>query len=374
MLVPVLLLAACGGSLDRESFVADQRLAYKKQREAEENLEIPPDLMSGSFDDAMDVPPLGGSGSATYSQYVDERTRRRAIAAEGDVLPQVEDVELRREGDIRWLEVDAPPKEVWPRVVSFWREKGILLTEQNPTTGVMKTGWLENRAEIRDDFITNTLRKVVDGLYATSTRDQYRVRLEPGQERATTDVYLTHRGMAERYATNAVGEDTQSVWEPSGSDPGKEAAMLRELMIYLGVTEQRAERLLAQEKERAPKSRLVTGPDGDKALLIADEYRSAWRLTGLALDRVGFAVEDRDRTQGVYYVRYDDPAKGQEKKGFMSKLAFWRGGEIDTVSQYQVRLSAEGEQTRVVVLDQVGRAADDATAERILTLLNEQIR
>jgi outer membrane protein assembly factor BamC len=367
-----LLISACSSVPSLDEYLPDQTLEYKKQREAADNLEIPPDLTGGDFDDAMDVPDVGGS--MTYSEYVGERGKRREIAASGDVLPDVENVELRRDGDNRWLEITGSPQQVWPRVVSFWRQQGILLAEQDPAAGVMKTDWLENRAEIRKDFVTNVMRKVVDGLYATSTRDQYRVRIEPGLTSGTTDLYLTHRAMEERFASNAVGEDTQSIWEPAPSDPGKEAEMLRRLMVYLGVTEQRADRQLAEQQPQASKSRLETGPGGETTLVISEEYRYAWRLTGVALDRVGFAVEDRDRSQGVYYVRYDDPSKGQEKEGWTSKLAFWRSNEVDTVTQYQVKLTGDGNQTRVVVRDRVGRRDDSATANRILTLLSEQIR
>jgi outer membrane protein assembly factor BamC len=373
-LVPVLLLSACSGTPDITDYLPDQSLEYKKQREAAENLEVPPDLTAGSFDDALDVPEIGGVGSTTYSEYVGERSKRRQIASSGDVLPDVQGVELRRDGNNRWLEIKGSPQQVWPRVVSFWREQGILLAEQNPASGVMKTDWLENRAEIRKDFVTNVIRKVADGLYATATRDQYRVRVEPGLTSGTTDLYLTHRAMEERLTKNIVGEDTQSVWEPSPSDPGKEAEMLRRIMVYLGVTEQRAERQLAEQQSQAPKSRLEVGAGGETTLVVSEEYRYAWRLTGVALDRVGFAVEDRDRTQGIYYVRYDDPSKGQEKEGWASKLAFWRSEQVDTVTQYQVKLTGEGNQTRVVVRDRVGRRDDSATAQRILTLLNEQIR
>ena len=108
--------------------------------------------------------------------------------------------------------------------------------------------------------------------------------------------------------------------------------------------------------------------------MIDEDYRNAWRLVGVALDRVGFAVEDRDRTQGVYYVRYDDPNKGQEKKGFASRLAFWRSEDVDTVTQYRVQVVQEGGQTRVIVRDQAGQRDSSATGQRILTLLNEQIR
>lgn len=365
-LVPA--ITGCGGG-GLERYVPDKRLDYKKQREAGENLEVPPDLTVGAFDDALDVP----GGAATYSEFMDERQTRKAIATSGDILPEVENVKMVREGTSRWLEIEDTPKRIWPRVIAFWREQGILLVDQDPVAGVMKTDWLENRAEIRRDFLTNTIRRVAPGLYATSTRDQYRVRIEPGLEQRTTDLYLTHRGMEERVVESSPNTVESTIWEPSGTDPDKEAAMLRRLMVYLGVTEERANRMLADEQTRASRSRLEQ--DGG-VLVIGEEYRRAWRLTGLALDRVGFAVQDRDRTQGIYFVRYDDPDRGPEKKkGFGSKIAFWRSDDKpDTDTEYQVKLSSEGDETRVVVRDQAGRIDDSETARRILALLNEQIQ
>ncbi|AGA91656.1 putative lipoprotein [Thioflavicoccus mobilis 8321] len=368
-----LLLAGCGSS-GLKNIAPDQRLAYKRQQEAAENLEIPPDLTAATFDDALDIPAAGG-GATTYSEFEGQRSRRQQMAAttSGAVLPDVKGVELRREGDNRWLEVEAMPQQVWPKIVAFWREQGILLVEQDPATGTMRTDWLDNRAEIRQDFVTNMLRKVVDGLYATSTRDQYRVRIEPGLDRGTTDIYLTHRGMEEKLVRNTAGEGTNTVWEPAGSDPGKEAEMLRRLMIYLGVSEQGAKRMIAQGTKEPSISRLVTGADGP-ALMISEEFRRAWRVTGLALDRVGFAVEDQDYTNGVFFVRYADTDKVSEKKGLVSKLAFWQSGDKKGVAKYQVKLVGSGDQTRVTVLDAAGQREKSDTAQRILRLLQEEIR
>lgn len=371
----MLLLPGCSSGPKLEDYLPDQSLEYKKQREASENLEVPPDLTSVSFDDAMDVPSVGGDGTATYSEYVGQSSRRQQIAGSGNVLPEVKSAKIRREGSSRWLEVTGTPQQIWPKVVGFWRSQGILLLEQDPLTGIMKTDWLENRAEIRKDFVTNIFRKVADGLYSTSIRDQYRVRIEPGVTGGTTDLFLTHRAMEEHVRSTASGESADTIWKPAPSDPGKEAAMLRRLLVYLGVSENQAVGLAAQQQgPSATKSRLSTGPGGQSELIINDEFRRAWRLTGVALDRVGFAVEDRDRTQGIYYVRYDDPSKGQEKKGWGSKLAFWRKDDLSTVEQYQVKLQGDGSQTRVVVRDRVGRPASSATSERILRLLSEQIR
>lgn len=375
-----LLLAGCG---TMEELLPDQSLQYKEQREASANLELPPDLAGASFDDALDIP--GASGSATYSSYAGERAARAGLAASGAVLPDVQGVSLRRAGDRRWLQVDAPPKAVWPEVVAFWRQQGVVLEEQNPATGLMQTGWLENRAEVRTDFITRQVRKVLDGMYSTSTRDQYRIRLDAGPTPDTTEVYLTHTGMEERLVRNTVGEGATTVWEPAPSDPDKEAVMLRRLMLFLGVSERDAQRMLtagggsagtgastaATVGAGAGAALVGSGPSAE--LVIPGEFRQAWRQTDLALDRTGFAVEDRDRSAGVFYIRYDDAERGRGKRGLTDRLAFWRGSERG-VEQYQVRLVDGGSETRVRVLDAAGQPAGNGTGERILALLQEELR
>lgn len=376
-LAPVLvglMLAGCGSSSIIDNMLPDQTLVYKKQREAAENLEIPPDLSKGQVSDALDVP---AGGAATYSEYAGERSKRREMATSGDVLPEVKDVELKHEGNSRWLEVGAPAAAVWPRVVAFWREQGILLVEQNPAVGVMKTDWIENRAAIRQDFMTRMMMKIAEGLHSTGTRDQYRVRLERGAKPGTTDIYLTHTAMHERILSNTVGEGANAVWEPVPSEPEKEAEMLHRLMVYLGVTEQRAAgaaRGTGEGAARPTTVRLV--PDGaGSALIISEEFRRAWRQTGVALDRTGFAVEDRDMSAGTYYVRYDPGSEGARKKeGFFSKMAFWRSKDIDPVKKYQVKLVGSGNETRLTVLDAAGQRDDSPAGRKILSLLQEQIR
>jgi outer membrane protein assembly factor BamC len=373
-------IAGCGSATVQE-MLPDQTLAYKKSREASENLELPPNLRAGSFDDALDVPSLDGGG-ATYSDYASGRAKRQDTVSSGEVLPAVANVEMRRSGSERWLEIQGSPQQVWPRVIAFWRQQGVLLVEQDPAVGVMKTDWLDNRAEIPQDFITRQLRKVVDGLYATSTRDQFRVQVEAGPRAGTTEVRLTHKGMEEKLVTNTLGDGSRTVWEPSGTDPGKEAEMLRRLMLFLGASEQQAKQALAGSPKgqgaasAAPASpaRVVT-EGGSQVLIIADEYRRGWRMVGSALDRAGFSVEDRDMTRGAYYVRYQDTdaRAGAQKPSLGSRLAFWRKDDIDRVKQYQIRVEGGETQTRVTVLDAKGNPDGSASAGRILALLAEQM-
>ena len=193
--LPALVLSFALGACGTQEILADRSVDYKKQRQADERLEIPPDLTRSSIQDSLVVPDLAPAQTATYSEYVSERQgTTRTSKAGSTVLPKFDDVTVKRDGNQRWLLIQASPEQVWPKVVEYWRDNGILLIEEDPTIGVMETGWLENRANIKSDFITDTLRSFLDGLYASATRDQFRVRLEPGEEAGTTELFSDPQG------------------------------------------------------------------------------------------------------------------------------------------------------------------------------------
>jgi outer membrane protein assembly factor BamC len=372
LFLPLLLLGCSSGG----GFFSDSERVYRTQQETVDDLEIPPDLTRSTIQDAMGVP---GGGAASYEEYTSRRDEvggTSQAAAGSEVLPEFENLSFQRDGDQRWLLIQSTPQQIWPRVVDFWRSNGLLLVEQDPAIGIMKTDWLESRADIKMGTLTEFFRKAVGGLYSSATRDQFRVRLEPGLEPGTTELYLTHRGMEEKLVENVSGQADTTYWTPRPNDPGIEAAMLRSLMVHLGVTKEEAERLTATPEESQLRSRLFKS-DEENFLSIREGFARAWRLTGVALDRIGFAVEDRDRSAGIYYVRYNRLESDKEKKkGFFSKLAFWRDDdeEIDESVQYRVALSEQGEETRVEVRNQQGERDNSSVAQRILTLIHEQIR
>lgn len=378
IVLSTVLLSACGG-VTVDDVLPDKQVEYKRERQAERNLEIPPDLTTDRINDRMSVPDNFGGVSTSYSEYVTDRKLRGADAgvqqaASSSVLPAIKNVEVRRDGDVRWLAVDAPVAEVWQRIIDFWQDSGILMVEQDPGVGIMRTSWLENRANISRDFITDTFRKVLDGFYEAGTRDQYRVRLERA-ENGGTEVYLTHYGMEEQVLKGSTGDVERTVWVPRERDPGLEVEMLRRMMVYFGAADERARVQLASGNRNAPsRSQLVNTGTGAE-LRIDESFSRAWRLIGLALDRVGFAVEDRDRSQGIYYVRYNDPSKEEADEGWLSKLAFWSDDkDVDKINRYQVKVNSDDAQTSVTVNNEQGQRDGSPTAVRILTLLKEQIR
>ena len=341
-------------------------------------LEAPPDLVLPSGDNRYAVPDVNPKGSATFSAYDKERSGKPQASGGQPLLPQVEKVSIERAGSQRWLAVQIPAAEVWPVIKDFWQEMGFIITLELPDAGVMETDWAENRAKIPQDALRNLLGKVIDGLYSTAERDKFRTRLEVGAD-GRTEIYISHRGMYEVFEGTVGGGDQgqgKTVWQPRPADPELEAEMLRRLMVRFGVEESRAQTLLA-EKGAPPQAALLKGTDAAPGVQMPESFDRAWRRVGLALDRIGFVVEDRDRAGGVYYVRYADPeANTKQEKGFFSKLAFWRSSDDPKAKavRYQVQLKGSESETRLGVYQDDGTPAKNDTGNRIATLLFEQLK
>ena len=361
LLAGVLLVSACS-TLDKVA-PGRKKVDYKKSK-ATAALEVPPDLSSSTINAA---PGTLDSASSSVSVFNEGLPAGATL-----VLPDQSNMKFERDGDQQWLVVQGSPSQVWPKVREFWLEEGFLIKMEDPRVGILETGWSENRADIPQGPIRNVLGKVMDFAYSAATRDQYRVRLERGAESATTEIYLTHRGVEEVIKGSV--EDNSTVWEPRPSDPELEAEMLKRMMVFLGVEEQKAEAMLKREATaRKPRAQLVSVKSGSM-LMLEEDFSRAWRRTGVALDRVGFAVEDRNRSEGIYYVRYNDPLADQDKDGILGKLAFWSSGDEDDATQYQIEVQAHGASTHIVVNDAQGNRDTSSTAKRILSLLEEELR
>ncbi len=376
LVLPLFLLALGGcSSTGLDSVLPDKKVEYKKEVIADRHLEVPPDLTSSRIENR--IPGLQG-GTTTYSEYAGVRKGMAGAgsrATNQNVLPENPGIKVMREGKDRWLVIEAPTDAVWDKVLDFWQENGILLDQQDPTIGVMETSWLENKANVSTGFITDFIQGFFEGAYDAGIRDRFRIRLERGEEPETTELYLVHFGMEQDFITATNNEDDQIYWKIRPRDPGLEAIMLNKLMVYLGLAEAEAKAALTAEKElEGVKSRMIKGRDGVE-LLISEPFSRAWRLAGLALDRVGFMVEDRNRSRGIYYVRYNDPMAGESEGGWLSRLAFWRSGDkVDEAILYQVQLESADDGTRLRVADEQGKLLDGDTAKRILTLIQEQLK
>jgi outer membrane protein assembly factor BamC len=373
-------LAGCGML---SSIVQGKKVEYKTSSKLPP-LEVPPDLTTPQADERYAVPEAKPSGTTTYSEYSRERppgttpgpAAQTAATAQTALLPSPDKVRLERAGSERWLVVKAPPEQVWPDVKSFLEAAGFQLKMQDQATGIIETEWRESHPLIPEGGIRGALTRALATVYSSGLRDKYRVRLERGAEAGTTEIYVSQRGMEEVF----VGSDKErTMWQPQPPNPEAEAEMLSRLLAKFGTDEAKAMAQTAQSNGSA-KAQLASAGEGGRQLLVNDPFDRAWRRVGLALDRVGFTVEDRDRSKGLYFVRYIDPLgdKKKEDKGWLSKLAFWRSdddaGGVNPKDRYRIRVSDSGAESRVDVQNSTGTVDKSPTAERILTLLLDQLK
>jgi outer membrane protein assembly factor BamC len=355
-----------GGCSNMNGLFGGDSVDYRSAAGQARPLEVPPDLTQLS----RTAPPAGGTVSASQAAAATAAARSPAAPGAQTVAITVRgEVRVEREGDQRWLVVPMPAEQLWPQVAQFWRDAGFTLVTENAEAGVMETDWRENRAKLPDDLIRSTLGRIAPGLYDTGYRDRFRTRLErvPG---GSTEIYVTHRGLEEVY-TDARREMTG--WQPRPREPELESEFLARMLVRMGTPPEQAQAVVAAAPERAPRARVVAGQPA--ATLEVDEtFDRAWRRVGLALDRSGFSVEDRDRTAGLYFVRYVDPkALAQEDPGFFARL-FGSGTPAATPVRYRIQVAAAGDRTRVAVLDAAGAPDTSESAQRMIAVLVGELR
>lgn len=342
-------------------------------------LEIPPDLDQVTRNDRYNIPSRPQIVSANAEAAKAQMEAEARGDAPAQVLPQTEVAKVVRDGSVRYVHVSEPPEKIWPLLSDFWASVGLVVKSQDATTGVMQTEWAENKANLPKDIIRATLGRAIDFVYDTGTRDQYRARMERADD-GTTNIYITHRQMVEVLKGR---QEDSTIWQPGPSDPELEAVMLTKLAQKLeqefNPAAKPAEQAAVDELQAVkyqPMSEVINGPDGKpEAVVISEPFDRAWRRVGVALDRSGFEVVDRDRSLGLFMISYLDPDYEQQKKseqGFFTNL-FSKAKAVDPV-QYRLRLAPEGDKTRVTVLSAEGRADETGVAPRILTLVGEATR
>lgn len=355
VLAALSLMAGCAA-------LEEDKINYKSAAKAQP-LEVPPDLTQLRKDSRYAIE----STSATASGFANAR---QVVKDAGTATNNLGDVRMERSGNQRWLVVKRPADKVWDSLREFWTSNGFVLSTDSADVGIMETDWAENRSKIPQDFLRRTLGKVLDGLYSSGERDRFRTRVERTAE-GSVEIYVTHRGMVEEYDSP---RKDRTVWMPRPADPELEIEFLRRMMVALGVPKEQASLAAGPQSTASATASTLTQYQGQPALLLTDDIDRAWRRAGLALDRSGFTVEDRDRSKGLFFVRYVATAAGKPEPGFFAKM-FGDNPKGPELTRYQIRVQSRTEGgTAVSVLTQAGQAEKSDNAEKILKLLANDLR
>jgi outer membrane protein assembly factor BamC len=392
--------SALAGCSNVEGLFSGDKVDYRSNSTRSSGLDVPPDLtqlakdtryqpstgvVSASTFQAAPAPPgtpvtAAAPAAATPAATTPAATTQVAAAAATPATPTVApaaigNFKIERLGNDRWLSTTLTPEQVFPQVRAFWKDNGFELAQDRPEAGVIETVWAENRAKLPNDFIRRSIGRLFENAYSTSELDKFRTRVE--RTATGSDIYISHRGMEEKY----IGERKEStVWQPRPADPSLEAEFLARLMVKLGAKDEEAKAVVATAAAvptAAPARARVLADRPGPTLQVDDGFDRAWRRVGLALDRSGFTVEDRDRAQGVYFVRYVDPKfAGKEEPNFFAKLfSFGKKDEGGGLAKYRVKVTGEGSaSSSVAVQDSTGKPESGEAGQRIVALLLEDLK
>ena len=365
IVVLALGLTACSSF---SSLTASDKVDYKKQGEVRgPNLALPPDLITAQADRRFIVQ----DGTATMSEY--SQAVKKSSQMRTNVLTGIPGMKIERDGDKRWLVVDKSAASLYPQIKDFWQENGFLLLIDSPSTGIMETDWAENRTKIPQDIIRRTLGKVLDSLYDSGERDKFRTRLEV-QKPEVTEIYISHKGAIEVPLIDA-GTTISTRWTVRPSDPELEAIFLTRLMERLGMTQEQAKAQITTTAAapKTPKAKLIE--DGAETRIeMTQSFDRAWRDVGLALDRSNFTVDERDRSKGIYFVRYVNPKDLGDSRGWFGRT-FGKTDDADKKAKvYRVVVQDRGQNQIVIsVQDSDGKPENTATGNQLLTTLDRQL-
>ena len=349
----VVALSACSAF---ESDKVDYRSITKAP-----DLSVPPDLTQLKKETRYTMVDGGVSASSKVTANPVADKSLLGVNAVGDIR-------IERSGTQRWLVVKRKADTLWDPVKDFWQENGFLLSMDQSNLGIMETEWAENRAKIPLDFIRSSIGKLLDNLYSTPERDKYRTRLETNAN-GETEIFISHRGMKEVYVTE---RSDQTVWQPRPADPELESEFLRRLMIKLGTAPEQAASLIANAQ--SPKALAVAATlDGRPVVQIGENFDRAWRHVGLALDRTGFTVEDRDRNRGIYFVRYVGDDSTESKPGFFARM-FSSSPASTGPGKYQIVVRSDADTSTVTVQTEKGDVDTSLTAQRIVKVIADDIK
>jgi outer membrane protein assembly factor BamC len=362
-----LALALSGCSMI-ESAMPGDHLDYRSGASKTPSLEVPPDLTPLAKDGRYQPQ----SGSVSASALAAGGTRAPTATAVSTVaLQQAGDIRLERSGAQRWLVSTQTPEQLWPRTRQFWLDRGFVIATESAEAGTLETEWAENRAKLPNDIVRRTLGTVVENLFSTGERDRFLMRLQRNGE--ATEIYVTHRGLEEVLVGRQADGSVQWVNRPADSQLEQE--MLARLMVSLGAKDEVVRAAVAGTADTvASKARMASGQPG-AALEVDDALDRAWRRIGLALDRGGFTVEDRDRGQGLYFVRYVDAKEAaKDGPGFFARLLGSKDDAAKALNRYRIQVKPAGSGTLVSVLNYQGEPDNSANAKKIVSLLVDELK
>jgi len=246
----------------------------------------------------------------------------------------------------RWVLINIPPSELWPRVRSVLNRNGVPAALAEGSSGVIETVWVKFNSD--DD-----------------NSHRFRFQISPGVQVNSSEISLLHNQAVR-------SEEEQAVWPQASDSDQREKDMLTMLANELaGATNYASVSLLAQNIGGEAKVVVITPEVADPFIQIKLSFDRAWASILYSADRGGFTLVDKNRSEGTLYVNYTD--KATDEPGFFARWFGEDSGDQILEVNYQVLVQVVGANVEVRVVGPDSDGLGKAETLRLLKILRNNM-
>ncbi|NER61003.1 outer membrane protein assembly factor BamC [Pseudomonas sp. MAFF212428] len=352
--------SGCGWLWGEEGYFRDRGSDYLEATQ-KPPMQLPPDVSNVKRLDPLLPIPRNVADDNVKGEF--EVPRPQPLSAGADIS----DFSLQKSGASRWVLAQRAPAEVWPVARQFFEDNGFRIAEERPQTGEFNTTWQ------RFDELSASMAQRLRGVAGSSDGEvRARVRIEPGVQRNTSEVYVV---TVER----AAGSTADSAF-PARGDTGVDAALVDEMLASMTRSAEKGgsvSLLAARDFDTPSRVSLSEDGSGNPVLNLGADLDRAWSSVGRALEQGEWRVEDINRSLGLYYINLAEKADAKDQEpGFFSRLfgsAPSKEEREARAERYQVRLSKVGDSVQVTVEKNINTVAPADVARRVLSVIQDNL-
>ena len=291
------------------------------EEEIEADITLPSDLDSPDTENHYPV------GDPSNLENVLEVPKPRQIfSSSGD-----SSVQLRRLGELMWIYIETLPSTSWPISKNYWDTSQYDVIKADPVSG-----------EIDIDF---------------SQSSKLQMRVEHGIKEASTEVFL--------YKINKISGDIES-------DPEFVQMEMEKMIDYYAdsLSNFTGTSLAAQNLNEMKKAKIFT-EDGMTVISLDLNFDRAWSSVSKALNAAEIVTNDRDRSNGTFYVSF---AEKDERRfrlfGGRSSNDNTQNNQFGQSSQFEITITQENNKSYVRAISKNGNIDE---SELLLSKINESL-
>ena len=291
------------------------------EEEIEADITLPSDLDSPDTENHY---PVGDQSN--LDNVLEVPKPRQIFSSSGD-----SSVQLRRLGELMWIYIETLPSTSWPISKNYWDTSEYDVIKADPVSG-----------EIDIDF---------------SQSSKLQMRVEHGIKEASTEVFL--------YKINKISGDIES-------DPEFVQMEMEKMIDYYAdsLSNFTGTSLAAQNLNEMKKAKIFT-ENGMTVISLDLNFDRAWSSVSKALNAAEIVTNDRDRSNGIFYVSF---AEKDERRfrlfGGRSSSDNSQNNEFGKSSQFEITITQENNKSYVRAISKNGNIEE---SESLLSKINESL-